>query len=376
MSDVKVGQLWFGLGFDVDQVKLNDVVQAIGKLNLNSVLAAVGVGALVDGLKQVMDVGSQLTEPMYQFNKETGLSAQKMQQWKEYAERMGVSGDVVTSSLEGLQKKMAAMKFGDSSLLSGIYLLQQAGAKINQSDLNNPFSFLSKATEGLQKIKPELRTYVAGLLGLNDQILLLKNFNGADLIPVPTEEQVVAIRKYNAAWSAVGQTLQLLAVDIAGQLSPDLNELGNDLTFWGQALNNIKEYIRPVIELTWGLYVALEAIATGNPFGLLLTSLAMILLHLHQIGDAARMAGEWIRHIYGPEGVAEGLKRKRDINRSVDSFVKVGIGNFERGARSAQIAQHNTITIIAHNIEDIEHKFVAFMEKTIAKSFYQNSANY
>ena len=33
MSDVKIGSLFMELGFDVDQVKLNDVVQSIGKLN-------------------------------------------------------------------------------------------------------------------------------------------------------------------------------------------------------------------------------------------------------------------------------------------------------------------------------------------------------
>lgn len=383
---VKVASIYAELGFDVDSVKLNDVVQAIGKLNFNSVLAALGVAGLVDGLKNIMEIGQGLTEPLYKFNAETGLSAQRMQQWTEYAQKLGVSGDVISSSLSGLQKKMAAMKFGDTSLLSGIYLLQQAGAKINENDLNDPFSFLDKATVGLQKIKPELRTYVAGLLGLNEQVLLLKNgFQGADNMPSPTPEQINNIRNYTSAWTGFAIIARQLATDIASNLSPGLTELGKDLEAWGVSLHSVKEYILPVTEAVWGLYVAIMALSTGNPLGLLITALVEVALHADQIGKAFQDIYNWTHKIFGEEGKKEGLRRKQNINASVDSFFHKNFGFNTPGSIYAQqgnnsgkheVNQHNAITIVANDIKDIEHKFLAFMEKTIAKSFYQNSQNY
>jgi hypothetical protein len=385
MSDVKVGQLWFGLGFDVDQVKLNDVVNSIGKLNLNSVLAAVGVGALVDGLKDIMDVASQITEPMYKFNAETGLSAQRMQQWSEYAQKFGVAGDVVSSSLAGLQKKMAAMKFGDSSLLSGIYLLQQAGADINQSDLNDPFSFLQKATVGLQKIKPELRTYVAGLLGLNEQVLLLKNgFQGADQMPFPSEEQVKAIRDYNSAWTMVGINLKQIFVDIASQYAPDLQNLGNMLNSWGEALHRNAAIIRPLFEYLFGL-VAL-ATALINPWLAVGYVFYMVFTHLKQLSDLIPDLEKKLKSIGIVQAIQGGFNLANkaanaiapgNVANTVNSALGIPNGIFAAASGGGKhVTQQNSITIIAHNIEDLEHKFVAFMEKTIAKSFYQNSANY
>ena len=380
---LRIGSLFMELGFDVDQVKLNDIVQTIGKLNLNIVLASLGVAGLVDGLKNIMEVGAGLTEPMYQFGQETSLSAQKMQQWSEYAQSMGVKGDVVSSSLAGLQKKMAAMKFGDASLLSGIYLLQQAGAKINESDLNNPFSFLNKATEGLQKIKPELRTYVAGLLGLNEQVLLLKSFNGAESMPTPTPEQVQSIRDYTSAWTILGINLKQVITDIASDLSPGLQKLGESLNSLTKDLHNNASQLANVVNV----YLGLAALFIGGPWGQAIYVLYMIATHLKEVGDAARIAGEWINKLFSSY---MNIAKNSDnwINKNFGSIVPNVINSLSQtgltpvlGASALstgtnhQVTQHNAITIIAHNIEDIEHKFVTFMEKTIAKSFYQNSSN-
>ena len=365
------------LGFDVDQVKLNDVVQSIGKLNFNSVLAGLGIAGLVESLKQIMEVGAGLTEPLYRFNQETGLSAQKMQQWTEYAQLFGASADVVASSLSGIQKKQAALKFGDTSLLSGIYMLQQAGAKINESDLKDPFSFLEKARLGLQEINPELKTYVAGLLGLDNQVLLVKNsfYNSKDL-PAPTTEQIEAIRRYSAAWTMVGIELKQLAVDIAASLSPGLKELGADIVFWQEKLHSVKDYIAPVTEAVWGLVAAVLALTSGTPLGLLVTALIEIALHADIIGKEFQDIYNWMQKIktyFSPE---KGLDRKNAINNAVDSFVHVTGASLGKTASSAQTTVNNSISIVAHNIEDLEHKVAAFFEKTIAKSFYQNSQNY
>ena len=362
MSDIKIGSLFMELGFDVDQVKLNDVVQTIGKLNLNSVLAGLGVAGLVEGLKNVMEVGAGLTEPLYRFNQETGLSGQRMRQWTEYAQKLGVQGDVVSSSLSGLQKKMASIQFGDTSLLSGIYLLQQAGAKINQSDLKDPFSFLNKATEGLQKIKPELRTYVAGLLGLNEQILLLKSFNGAESMPAPTQAQIQNIRNYTSAWAETSISIRQVITDIASQFAPSLEYLGNVGNKIFSGLHKDSDQLRLGIE-EW---VGIIALATG-PLAQIGFIIAEIALHLKEIKSVSLNA------FSGSKQLLNNYLNGAQNNILAPIGLAPHIGS--NGARGA-VTMQNSITIIAHNIEDLEHKVAAFFEKTIAKSFYQNSQNY
>ena len=353
---MKIGELFMELGFKADTVKVNDFINMIGKLNMNSIMAAAGVDGLYNGLKNIMEVGSGLTEPMYTFNRETGLSAQKMQQWAEYAIIMGVSGDVVASSLSGLQKKMAAMQFGDASLLNGIYLLQQAGARINQNDLNNPFNFLEKATEGLQKIKPELRTYVAGLLGLNDQILLLKSFKGTDLLPAPTAQQVQNIRDYGSAWAMVGIQMSQVMTDIASSFAPDLKNLGESISGFFAKLHEDGKNLRGVLESIVGVI----ALFTG-PIGQVGYLLAMVATHLKDIQKFQTGVG-------GFQLPTAGFATVPIVNTaSLLAPVREAVKN---------ITQQNTITIIAHNIEDLEHKFTHFMEKTIDKAFRQNSVNY
>lgn len=362
MSDVKIGSLFMALGFDVDQVKLNDVVQSIGKLNVNSVLAGFGVAGLVDGLKQVMEIGTGLTEPLYQFGQETGLNKQKMQQWTEYAIKMGASGDLISNSLTGLQKKMAALKFGDTSLLSGIYLLQQAGAKINQTDLNNPVNFFEKAVEGLKKIDPSLKTYVAGLLGLQDQVILLKNLKDSDVLPASTEEQIEALHKYSSEWNQVGIEVKQVVTDLASQFAPSLEYLGNVGNKVFSELHKNSSQLRLGVE-EW---VGIIALATG-PLGQIGFIIAEIALHLKDIKSLS----------VGAFTGAKGLLNNYLTSAQNNLLAPIGLApHIGAASGSGGVNQQNTITIIAHNIEDLEHKVAAFFEKTIAKSFYQNSQNY
>lgn len=362
MSDVKIGSLFMELGFDVDQVKLNDVVQSIGKLNFNSVLAGLGVAGLVDGLKQIMEIGSGVIEPMYEFNKETGLSSQKMRQWTEYAEKMGDKGDVVAQSLAGLQKKVFAMQAtGDPSLLTGLNFLNKFGANIDLKDLKDPFVFLNKAVEGLQKVPKQYRTSIADLLGLNNQLLLIKSFKDADLLPAPTELQVNAIKEYSKAWSLLRTELEQVVTDITAEFAPSLEYLGNVGTKVFSGFHKNSDQLRLGIE-EW---VGIIALATG-PLAQIGFIIAEIALHLKEIKSFSSgiLAG------------GKGLLNNYLTGAQNNILAPIGLTPHIDSAGRKSMVQNNTISIVAHNIEDLEHKVAAFFEKTIAKSFYQNSQNY
>lgn len=356
---MKVAEIWAELGFKMDTTTLNDFVGAIGKLNLNTVMAAVGVDGLYEGLKNIMEVASQTTEGMYAFGKETGLSSQRMLQWSRYAEQAGIKGSVVEDSLGGLQKKMAAIKFGDTSLLSGIFLLQQAGAKISPSDLNDPFKFLDKATEGLHKISPELKTYVAGLLGLNSQLLLMDNFKGADNLVVPNDTQIVHLRDFSREWTKVGQAMNMAFVNIGDQFAPQLEVLGKVFEKIFNLFNKFPSVIRTIVDLLL-FFIGVA----GGPLTAIGSLIAIIALNMKDIGDVINSITSKIPHF--------NIQRASDdIHNPFSTFRNASVG----GASGAEVTQHNAITIISNDIKDIEHKLSDFFKKTMAQTFYQNSFN-
>ena len=202
---VKVGSLFMELGFDVDQVKLSDVVQSIGKLNFNSILAAAGFAGVVDGLKNIMDVASQVTENMFKFSTITGMSSQTMQQWSQYAQKMGAGADLVQNSLSQLQLFKTQFETGnlDPGFIKGILTVNQVLTRLKlpnltTEDLKNPPVMLEKITEAMSHLdKATARTFLS-YLHLSDELLLVKSFKGADDL-TPTNEQINSI--HLSIWS-------------------------------------------------------------------------------------------------------------------------------------------------------------------------------
>lgn len=356
---MKIGELFVELGFHADTIKLNEFAQLLGRLNLSSVLASFGVKELYDGLKDIMSIGERTAMGMNLFGKETGLSAQKMTQWTKYAEQMGVSGDAVSSALTTLQKKSAGLKSGlDSSLLTPLYMLNQAGSGITNADLDNPFVFLEKAIKGLQKVNPELKTTIAGMLGINEQLLAIKSFGDANLLPAISPEQVNALLKYHKVWTDLSQTISMFFTNLASEYAPDLQSFGEALVGMGKNISqNVVEF-RAWFEVLTG-FAALFV-----PFLRLPYVLYMIATHFREISDAAKSAWEWvdkIAHAYAPANVGASLRQ------GFDNFV--GGGN--SSSSSKQISQTNTFHITSNNPQEVGKKVHDVIRDLLSDAQYQ-----
>lgn len=371
------------LGFDIDQVKLNDVVQAIGKLNLNSVLAATGFGALYEGLKDIMGAADTTATNMNMFNAVTGLSSQKMEQWSRYAQRFGVGADVVGNSLESLQKKVINAKLqGDYSFVKPMMAVNQFLAPKDQidpyKDLDNKFVLLNKITMALQKMPSDLRASTIGWFGLNEQLLAVKSFDGANNIPVPTQDQIDAVMKYKYAWTTAGQSMQQVFMDIAADYAPALTDLGNRVNSLAMSLHGMGYSLRDVTDFLLGL------VALNTPLGRLLYILYMILTHIKEIQGFKDKTVNHIQKIANEFAPHDSLLNKQlkeyNLNSLGQLFNQAGlmntIGAVSRGTSSQSVQQHNTITILANDIKDLETKFTHFLQASLTKAFYQNSSNH
>lgn len=272
-----IGELIFELGFKTDTVKLNEIVGLIGKLNLSSVLGALGVKELYDGLRDVMGVAEESALGMNMFEKQTGLSAQKMTQWTRYAEGMGVSAEAVSSTLTGLQKKLVGMKLGtDQSLLTPLYILNQAGAGITGNE--TPFELMNKFLATIKKLNPELKTTITDMMGINSQLLTIDSFKGADLIDVPTSEDMNKLLAYHKATVDLGNTWKNVWESMGGALAPTLDGLATASNFLSN-LGKHSETFRGYLQGIGIIIAAIVGVSTG-PIGsliLLVTSLLALI---------------------------------------------------------------------------------------------------
>lgn len=356
---MKIGELFVELGFKADTIKLNEFAQLLGRLNLSSVLASVGVKELYDGLRDIMTLADHTAVGMNLFGKETGLSAQKMTQWSRYAEEMGVSGEAVTSALTGLQKKAAGLKSGlDSSLLTPLYILNQAGAGITNADLDNPFVFLEKAIKGLQNVDPQLRTTVAGMLGINEQLLALKNFKDADLIDVPNEEDVKKLMEFHKATVELGNTWKNVWEEMGAAMAPTLDGLAKGAS-WLSQLAKHSETLKGYLQ---GIAIAIAAMvaATTGPLGALVFLVTSLL----------SLIGQLIH--YGPELKALMPNiNMREISKAASNFT----GNLERGVQDASKNVTTTISNIFHiagnNAQEIARAVDDRLNKHLSDAHYQ-----
>jgi hypothetical protein len=378
---MKIGELFFQLGFQTDTVKVNDFINMIGKLNFNSVLASLGVGELYENMKNIMTIADQTATGMNLFGKETGLSAQKMTQWSRYAEQMGVSGDTVTSALTTLQKKAAGLKSGlDSSLLTPLYMLNQAGAGITNADIDNPFTFLDKALKGLQMINPELRTTVAGMLGISEKLLALKSFKDADLIIVPTPEQVTVLMNYHKIWTAINQNVGTFFLDMASTWAPDLQAFGNSLN------NMVKYAINNIAQFKAWAEVLVGFASLFIPFLRIPYVLEIISTHFRKVRDDAKAAWEWMVKVadaINPNKVAQNLNKALGITHPIIDIPKLlssvsipssilGLGARVGSEVQKFVTQHNTITINGNNPHEIAKAVDERLNKHLSDAQYQS----
>lgn len=279
---MNVGELIMYIGFKADTIKLNEFVHAVSELNLSSVLASLGVKELYDGLKSVIDIADKSALEMNIFTSETGLSAQKMEQWTRYAEKFGVAGDTVANALTTIQKKATGLKLGtDSSLLTPLYLLNQAGAGITNADLNNPFVFLNKALAALQKVNPELRTTIAGMLGINEQLLTIKSFAGADGIRVLSPDNVQELNKMHSSLVDLGNEWKNVFEEIGASFVPMLDGLAKAADWLTKLTRDSADFQN----LLGGLAIGFAAVwaASLGPLGAVVFLVSSLLALLGQL---------------------------------------------------------------------------------------------
>lgn len=162
---MKLGELFFELGFKADTTKLRDFAKHIGDLNMSSILAGSNFGLLYEGAKKIIGAADDMALQINKFGNETGQSRKELQQWSAIADGAGVSAGVVVGGIKQLQDSIFKMRFTGE----GSNIWQMIG--IDPTKDKDKFETLYKLGIQLNKMDTDTQRFFLNQLGLSDEWL-------------------------------------------------------------------------------------------------------------------------------------------------------------------------------------------------------------
>lgn len=224
---MKLGELFYELGFKADNTTLNDFIKSIGTLDMSSIMAGAGVGALYEMMRKVTETTRESGMELAKYGIITGMSAQQMSSWTKAAEQAGVEGDVVKQTFMSLQEaQQRARMFGlDQNVSTGLAMIQNIGKvkdplKAFYGDLAGYQEMVAKGIEGVSAAQ---QRQILGLLGINEQMLIFyksRQFSDRNNQDVFGDETISQMQEITAEWARFNQEMKMIGATFAKDIAP------------------------------------------------------------------------------------------------------------------------------------------------------------
>lgn len=340
---MKIGELFFELFFKSDNKKMKDFMEMVGELDLKSVLASSSLGAFILKMHNLTEEAAKTAVEMNNFTQETGLSSERMKQWSNAAERMGLNGSAVAGVISAMQSKLIGLRLGtDQSLLSPMAFLNAAGAGITGAE--DPFQFLTKVSKGLHNLSPEIQQQVRGMLGLNGEMSTFINNlyriqTEAERRPVASKEQIDKLLAYKDAWTRMGQSLKMIGIDIGTYFGDDFEKFANTIDRVALAFHGWGNALKPV----WEALLGIVALFLG-PWAQALFIVHMLSQHIEDIRHAVEGLLNTYDSILSKTPIGQSMALATQAQRTVSNLFTFHI----RGLDAVAIAREVEKVISGH----------------------------
>lgn len=114
---MKIGELFVQLGVTADTFTVKDFTKAVGEIPVAAAAAVTVLTTLGFALFELGKDTLDLSNTLNLFTSQTGLSAVELQRWQAVATQVGLSGNVVESSIMGINKALADLRQGNGAVL-------------------------------------------------------------------------------------------------------------------------------------------------------------------------------------------------------------------------------------------------------------------
>ncbi len=212
-----IAELFVMLGFKADTTNLKEFMGAVGELRLSSVMAALGVGELYLAMEKIAHMTTEATVNIRNFQMQTGQSTKVMQQWKMFAEQMGISGDDAVQTLKTLQDMMMNIRLGSPQGLKALFTL---GIDYHGK---TPDQILDAMHEKIKNMDPSLARWELRQAGISESLLNILRLDDEQYAKM--KEIEVLSDKQAESWFKVYGVM----VQIKQQIGMELMKIFTDL---------------------------------------------------------------------------------------------------------------------------------------------------
>ncbi len=223
---MNIGDLFVRLGFDVDDKKLQSFDKGVSSLVTNFNLSTVAIGAAIYALDRFIESSIRAGTSIYNFNQQTGLSQDKLQQWQVAASlsNTALSVDDVTSSIQALENNLLEIrKFGSGNIAPYAFL------GINPGEVTDAFDLLDKIRDKLSTVDRITATNLLQKFGLNPGFIniLTKSKDEFDALTAGmrrSDESVKELERLGESLAKIKLEFGLLKDNIVVDIAPGLIE--------------------------------------------------------------------------------------------------------------------------------------------------------
>lgn len=221
---MKLGELFFNLGFNADTMKLKDFGKAVSDLNMTSILTAGSFGLVYEGAKALIGIADDMSLGISKFGRETGQSTTEVQKWNKMAEQMGISSGVVQNTVAGLEDSLFRMRVtGEKSNIWSML-------RIDPTHTNDMFKVLTMLRERLKGMGTETQRFFLENLGISTEMLNMfkltdQQWNDINKQAALTPGQLDKMVAYHKTLVQYSQNLNLIWADLGVSLIPILKSL-------------------------------------------------------------------------------------------------------------------------------------------------------
>lgn len=249
MAGSSIGSLFVQLGFQADKTKLNDFIKSIGELDMRSIVAGLGLKGIQETIEKIMDSASGAAKDMNNFGKATGLSTQKMQQFGNFAEQMGVSSDEAMSSVKGLQDNLTKIRMGEGNIRPFALM----GVSVTKDVWKTMDDIHKKMLD--PRIPDAVKKTMIQEMGLSESMMTVLKSSDSQWATIKdqmfmTESQIAGVQKYNAAMAKFSQSWKMVMQDVAAFLAPMIEDVAEFVTQFSLAMHNSQKLRDTLIALS------------------------------------------------------------------------------------------------------------------------------
>jgi len=216
---MKIGELLFELGFKADTMKLKDFGKAVTELNMSSIIAATGFGAVYEGAKKLVGLADDMALGINNFGLQTGQSTQEIQKWNAMADQAGVSAGTIAASIGTLQDEVFRMKFTGEG--SNVWAM----LGLDPTHVTDKFALLKMLHDRLHGMSVDQQRWFTEQLGMSTEMLNIWAMSNEELAKEKDNEALSAaslaeMARYHAINARLGHDLAVTWAQIGVALEP------------------------------------------------------------------------------------------------------------------------------------------------------------